>query len=411
MTTTPTPASQPSPARSDNDAERVKKIIMHAASRWGSPVPGDLAATMAAEILAAKAQESAPSSDSIGDDNGFCDLITELDAAHEQVGGDASKKAWAALVRYIHDWFARRATAGTTAPVEAPGHKDCYCGGWTDDTGDYHQQGCPEIDAGTTAAPSEPVAWRVGRAVYPDKEKAVRVGEQWSRPVESLCLCATAGNAAPDYLHNAIMNLPNGKELANFEGHPNTRLAYKIGHRDARHAAAELASNTARQYQRKVDEKIIARRDARIAELEGAGNTATAAPGDLTARFLALSAEYEAKRLAADNPNIERIYLGAREAYSDAALIASNAGAAPGKQIAHGHRDDWYLMANARRIGMMPIRQVANMTNWNFAHELFATGSNSSHQICVDAGIDPAGYTVERAPSNPPVGAEEKGNE
>lgn len=36
----------------------------------------------------------------------------------------------------------------------------------------------------------------------------------------------------------------------------------------------------------------------------------------------------EAKRQTADNPNIERIYLGAREAYSDAARLASNAGAA-----------------------------------------------------------------------------------
>lgn len=42
-------------------------------------------------------------------------------------------------------------------------------------------------------------------------------------------------------LHDAIMNIQNGAEFANFEGHPNTRIAYKTGHRDARHAAAELA--------------------------------------------------------------------------------------------------------------------------------------------------------------------------
>jgi hypothetical protein len=29
--------------------------------------------------------------------------------------------------------------------------------------------------------------------------------------------------------------------------------------------------------------------------------------------------------------------------------------------------------------------------------ELFATGSTSAHKICVDAGIDPDGYKVERA--------------
>jgi hypothetical protein len=40
------------------------------------------------------------------------------------------------------------------ATFENPGHKDCYCGGWTDDTGDFHNLGCPEpaSQAATTAS-------------------------------------------------------------------------------------------------------------------------------------------------------------------------------------------------------------------------------------------------------------------
>jgi len=40
-------------------------------------------------------------------------------------------------------------------------------------------------------------------------------------------------------LHDQIMNLPCKPE--NMDSEPNQRLAYKVGHRDARHAAAELA--------------------------------------------------------------------------------------------------------------------------------------------------------------------------
>jgi galactose-1-phosphate uridylyltransferase len=40
-------------------------------------------------------------------------------------------------------------------------------------------------------------------------------------------------------LHGQIMNLPVVPK--NMDAEPNQRLAYKLGHRDARHAAAELA--------------------------------------------------------------------------------------------------------------------------------------------------------------------------
>jgi len=67
------------------------------------------------------------------------------------------------------------------------------------------------------------------------------------------------------------------------------------------------------------------------------------------------------------------------------------------KQPAHGHRDDYYLLANGRRLGLEPISRVRNMPNWVLAMELFATGSSSAHQICRDAGIDPDSTTIQRA--------------
>lgn len=85
---------------------------------------------------------------------------------------------------------------------------------------------------------------------------------------------------------------------------------------------------------------------------------------------------------------------------------ASSVPAIPGtggeKPQAQGHRGDWYLMANARRLTDQPIRAVRAMSNWAFASELFATGSTNAHRICKDAGIDPDGLTVTRAaPSHP----------
>jgi len=67
------------------------------------------------------------------------------------------------------------------------------------------------------------------------------------------------------------------------------------------------------------------------------------------------------------------------------------------KQPAHGHRDDYYLLANGRRLGLESIIRVRNMPNWVLAMELFATGSTSAHQICHDAGVDPEGTTIQRA--------------
>lgn len=65
------------------------------------------------------------------------------------------------------------------------------------------------------------------------------------------------------------------------------------------------------------------------------------------------------------------------------------------KPLAHGHRGDWFLMANARRLAERPIAKIRQMTNWVLAMHLFATGGTSAWQICVDAGIDPYGYEVK----------------
>jgi hypothetical protein len=63
------------------------------------------------------------------------------------------------------------------------------------------------------------------------------------------------------------------------------------------------------------------------------------------------------------------------------------------KPLAHGHRTDFYLMLNGRRIAAPAFKRKPN---WAFAMELFATGSNSAYQICRDAGIDPDGYEVRK---------------
>lgn len=75
-------------------------------------------------------------------------------------------------------------------------------------------------------------------------------------------------------------------------------------------------------------------------------------------------------------------------------------------KLAHGHRDDYLLMANARRLAATSVRAIMSTTNWHFAAQLFATGSNSAHQICMDAGIDPYGYTVDRAALSSQKGAQ-----
>lgn len=66
----------------------------------------------------------------------------------------------------------------------------------------------------------------------------------------------------------------------------------------------------------------------------------------------------------------------------------------PAQPPAHGHRDDWYLMANARRIAKLAYKKKPN---WVLAMALFATGATSAIQLCKDAGIDPYGLTVDRA--------------
>lgn len=82
-------------------------------------------------------------------------------------------------------------------------------------------------------------------------------------------------------LHNAIMNLPCDVLRAESAG-GYTQLAYKLGHRDARHAAAELANEADRCIEEleadlkttrttiRVMDQGKALRDARIDDFENA---------------------------------------------------------------------------------------------------------------------------------------------
>lgn len=74
-------------------------------------------------------------------------------------------------------------------------------------------------------------------------------------------------------------------------------------------------------------------------------------------------------------------------------------------KLPHGHREDFYLMANARRIAMRPISELRFWSNAQFASELFATGSTSANEICQLAGIDPDGTKVQRIKAAAPQAA------
>lgn len=77
-------------------------------------------------------------------------------------------------------------------------------------------------------------------------------------------------------------------------------------------------------------------------------------------------------------------------------------GSCAAPKLAHGHRDDYHLLANARRLAEHPIAAVRKMENWVLAMTLFATGSTSARQLCVDAGVDPYDTQVRRAPAPVP---------
>ncbi len=57
----------------------------------------------------------------------------------------------------------------------------------------------------------------------------------------------------------------------------------------------------------------------------------------------------------------------------------------------------FYVMANVRRI--LSDAHNKRTPNWVLATEIFAVGSTSGNRICVEAGINPDGYTVTKEPS------------
>lgn len=66
-----------------------------------------------------------------------------------------------------------------------------------------------------------------------------------------------------------------------------------------------------------------------------------------------------------------------------------------------GTRDPFNLLSNCRRL--LNASQNKQYQNWALACELFAVGSTSAFAICREAGVDPYGKTMEKAPPQPPV--------
>jgi hypothetical protein len=102
------------------------------------------------------------------------------------------------------------------------------------------------------AAAEQQIAWRATTPVYrqfvtqSQYEKFSPAVQKWYEPFR--CASCAAFPVAPagvptDELHQRIMNLPcNVPEAVTVWDHDEYTDAYKVGHRDARHAAAELVS-------------------------------------------------------------------------------------------------------------------------------------------------------------------------
>jgi len=413
MTTTPTPADpykdvfgidsrQPSPARSDKDAGLLPCPFCgaHLPHMWSLTLDGKehsitctecpgravFKSSSREQAIAAwnrregKAQESAPSGES----------IATWDERTDETAPNAIIMAMELEIADLCAALARRATAGTTASPVAEKWAIYYDNLGSEPYESQFMQAWQLYDSKGEAArvidkyPRKAHYRPVRVAIYAGVDERATSERSEEKPAGT--------TAAPSALSQQLLAAASRPTMPCRE--PGSVLVHasllRIAADEIEHLKAGWgeAFNLAIMWQ----------------ERATAGNAATAAPGDLPSNddvYAEVCRQRGTGNRYVSTNAVNDVMAAVRR-------LASNAGAAipePKKELAHGHRDDWYLMANARRIGMMPIRQVANMTNWSFAHELFATGSNSSHQICVDAGIDPAGYTVERAPSNPPAGA------
>lgn len=71
--------------------------------------------------------------------------------------GDSVERVHATVMALLPP-AAQQVGAALDRPAVA-GQTDCYCGGWDDVTGRYHQGGCPEADAPQPSAQPAPMAW------------------------------------------------------------------------------------------------------------------------------------------------------------------------------------------------------------------------------------------------------------
>lgn len=133
----------------------------------------------------------------------------------------------------------------------------------------------------------------------------------------------------------------------------------------------------------------------RIAELHGFASAAAAIAAARRAAQQAAAPGPLELRTCCDHPDCTTC-AGRGGFYRMTAPSAPGTPEAP-KQPAHGHRDDYYLLANGRRLGLEPISRVRNMPNWVLAMQLFSTGSTSARQLCRDAGVHPDSTITHRA--------------
>jgi hypothetical protein len=344
------PIEQPSPARSDKDAERAKAMYatwQHAQPNRSSIPPWDKATDSArAEWLERAAQESAPSSEGI-DGKEFDRLLNDY---ADNPNGNTTN----ALIDFVNAWGVEQKRAGRAYQKKV------------DD-----KLLARRATAGTTAAPIEPDAYMVELAsgeciaVNFQQFNAVAKLREWKGKGKIVPLFrerATAGNAAP------------------------TEAVYQV-----------LLDGSAEDFTTWLDIKAS---DADTWRKKGykvrilASNTATAAPGDLPPLPETLGivdvphatntpadwdADYRAtwQKLQVADANLRQWRAYARDLR---ACIASDAGAAPGEAETHEDR----------------CRLIRDFGDANLIADVQAG------RISISAAVE----KVRRAaPSNPPAGA------
>jgi hypothetical protein len=316
MTTTPTPASQPAPAAN------VEKLARAVVATYDDPHLSPVAVERAVGMLRDALEQPSPARSDKEADNGHdfdakgvckrCCLYqraaqsypcnSAAKAQESASSGNTPEQEVARLSREIAHQLANLDDFSTIDPetlslaekvVAARGRSTTAGQAQESATSDYdvaielaHRWKARAEKAEAALAESAPssdsIATWEQRALEDGRKQVLATYciAEISDLRAALARRATAGttDAPSGETSNVIAGFTEWmRDTSNYPHNDDRRKSFDAFDAGAAWARRATASNAARQYQRKVDGKIIARRDAEIAELKAA----TAAPGDL----------------------------------------------------------------------------------------------------------------------------------